>query len=71
MYGQNATGQFAIWKPKNGESENFEKGYKQHLNWHKVNKGHWGWDGWFFISGPTYGQFVKTFMKKLRNINGC
>ncbi|WP_123868127.1 hypothetical protein [Chryseobacterium lactis] len=59
MYGQNATiGQFAIWKPKNGESENFEKGYKQHLNWHKVNKDQWGWYGWFFISGPRYGQFV-------------
>lgn len=57
--GQDANiGQFAIWKPKEGHLQNFENGYKQHLNWHKINGDTWGWYGWFFVSGPRYGQFV-------------
>lgn len=50
--------QFAIWKPKEGHLQNFENGYKQHLNWHRANGDKWGWYGWFIISGPRYGQFV-------------
>lgn len=50
--------QFAIWKPKEGYLQNFENGYKQHLNWHRANGDKWGWYGWFIISGPRYGQFV-------------
>lgn len=59
MYGQDSNiGQFVIWKAKEGQSQNFENGYKKHLNWHKTNGDQWGWYGWFFISGPRYGQFV-------------
>lgn len=59
MYGQDSNiGQFAIWKAKDGQTQNFENGYKKHLNWHKTNGDQWGWYGWFFISGPRYGQFV-------------
>lgn len=50
--------QFAIWKPKDGQRQNFENGYKQHLDWHKANGDQWGWHGWFVISGIRYGQFV-------------
>lgn len=58
-YGQEANiGQFAIWKPKDGQLQNFENGYKQHLNWHKTNGDKWGWYGWFVVSGSRYGQFV-------------
>lgn len=59
MYGQDSNiGQFAIWKAKEGQSQNFENGYKKHLNWHKTNGDQWSWYGWFFISGPRYGQFI-------------
>jgi len=51
-------GQFAVWKPKEGQTKNFENGYKQHLNWHKTNGDSWSWYGWFIISGERYGQFV-------------
>lgn len=59
LYGQaNSMGQFAIWKPKDGQLKKFEDGYKQHLGWHKNNKDPWSWYGWFIISGQRYGQFV-------------
>lgn len=51
-------GQFAIWKPRDGMHQNFETGYKQHLNWHKTNGDKWNWYGWYIISGDRYGQFV-------------
>lgn len=58
-YGQELTiGQFAVWKPKEAQLQNFENGYKQHLSWHKKNGDKWGWYGWYVISGPRYGQFV-------------
>lgn len=58
-YGQESNiGQFAMWKPKDGQLQNFENGYKLHLNWHKTNGDKWGWYGWFVISGSRYGQFV-------------
>lgn len=58
-YAQNSNiGQFAVWKAKEGQLQNFENGYKQHLNWHKSNDDKWGWYGWFIVSGNRYGQFV-------------
>lgn len=51
-------GQFAIWKARDGMLQNFETGYKQHLNWHKTNGDKWNWYGWYIISGDRYGQFV-------------
>jgi len=50
--------QFVVWKPKTGTEQQFEKGYRQHLQWHKTNRDPWGWYGWFIISGPRDGQFV-------------
>lgn len=50
--------QFAVWKPKAGQAQNFENGYRQHLLWHKENKDLWDWYGWHIISGERYGQFI-------------
>lgn len=50
--------QFVVWQPKAGAAQQFEKGYRQHLQWHKANHDPWGWYGWFIISGPRSGQFV-------------
>ena len=54
----NSVAQFAIWKPKEGHLQNFENGYKQHLNWHKINGDKWSWYGWYVVSGTRYGQFI-------------
>jgi hypothetical protein len=54
----NTIAQFAIWKPKEWQAQNFENGYKQHLSWHKANDDKWSWYGWYFVSGSRYGQFV-------------
>lgn len=51
-------GQFAIWKVKEGMSQNFENGYKKHLEWHKENNDPWNWYGWYIVSGERLGQFV-------------
>lgn len=50
--------QFVAWKPKAGAEQQFEKGYRQHLLWHKANRDPWSWYGWFIISGPRNGQFI-------------
>jgi hypothetical protein len=55
---QQHVAQFVVWKPKAGLEQSFEKGYRQHLEWHKSNRDPWGWYGWFIISGPRSGQFV-------------
>ncbi len=55
---QQQVAQFVVWKPKAGREQAFEKGYRQHLEWHKNNHDPWGWYGWFIISGPRCGQFV-------------
>ena len=58
-FGQsNTIAQFAIWKPKEGQAQAFEIGYKQHLNWHETNADTWSWYGWYIVSGSRYGQFV-------------
>ncbi|MBS1795252.1 MAG: hypothetical protein JSS81_15450 [Acidobacteria bacterium] len=58
-FGQAANiGQFAVWKPKDGQLQNFENGYRQHLDWHRANGDKWSWYGWFIASGARYGQFV-------------
>ncbi|KAA2240877.1 hypothetical protein F0L74_32625 [Chitinophaga agrisoli] len=55
---QSSVAQFAIWRPKDGTTASFEKGYQQHLLWHKTHGDTWSWYGWFISSGPRLGQFV-------------
>ncbi|WP_394850360.1 hypothetical protein LZC95_23245 [Pendulispora brunnea] len=50
--------QFVVWKPKEGQQQNFDDGYKQHLRWHASNGDTWGWYGWYFTTGPRDGQFM-------------
>ncbi|WP_394828783.1 hypothetical protein [Pendulispora albinea] len=50
--------QVAVWRPKSGQEQHFENGYKQHLQWHKTNGDTWSWYGWYVVSGPRYGQFI-------------
>lgn len=50
--------QFVTWKPKAGMQQQFEEGYKKHLEWHKDAGDTWNWYGWFFISGERTGQFM-------------
>lgn len=49
---------FVIWKPFAGQEDNFESGYKRHLQWHKTAQDPWSWYGWYFVSGERYGQFM-------------
>ena len=57
--------QFVVWKPKEGQEQNFDNGYKQHLQWHKSNGDTWGWYGWYFTSGPRHGQFMDATIGRL------
>lgn len=49
---------FSFWKPKAGQAEQFDAGYKRHLQWHADHKDRWGWYAWYFISGPRTGMFL-------------
>jgi hypothetical protein len=50
--------QLVFWKPKSGQDQLFETGYKRHLGWHKANGETWSWYGWWVISGPHDGDFI-------------
>lgn len=54
---QNNIAHFTFWKPKPGQDQLFENGYKQHLKWHKDNGDTWSWYGWYIISGARAGVF--------------
>lgn len=47
-----------LWKPKEGQEQNFENGYNKHFTWHKKNGDNPVWYCWQFVSGPRYGQFL-------------
>jgi len=49
---------FSVWKLKPGQEQNFEQGYKKHLQWHALNKDTWNWYGWYIISGPRVDYFI-------------
>jgi hypothetical protein len=54
----NTIAHFSVWKPKSGYEQNFENGYKKHLQWHSGSGDKWSWYGWYIISGPRAGYFV-------------
>jgi hypothetical protein len=58
LLAQKHLAQFALWQPRNGQTAAFETGYKKHLVWHQSNGDTWSWYGWYFVSGPRYGQFL-------------
>jgi len=55
---QKNIGQFAVWKHKEGQSTNFENGFKRHLDWHRKNADQWSWYGWYVVSGKRFGLFI-------------
>ena len=55
---QHSLAAFSVWKPKDGQGEHFEAGYKKHLAWHLGAQDKWNWYGWFIISGERDGLFV-------------
>ena len=55
---QEMIAQFVTWRAIKGSESKFEQGYRQHLQWHKINNEPWDWYGWYIISGPRTGQFI-------------
>ena len=55
---QNSIAHVSVWIPKAGHKQNFENGYKQHLQWHAANQDTWSWYGWYVISGERSGYFI-------------
>lgn len=49
---------FSFWKPKPGQEQLFEMGYKKHLQWHAGNGELWNWYGWYIVSGQHADQFL-------------
>ena len=47
-----------LWKPKQGQEQNFEAGYNKHFIWRKKKGDTPVWFCWQFKSGVRYGQFL-------------
>lgn len=56
----NRIAQFAVWEPKETQAAAFQRGYQQHLVWHKKAGDPWEWYGWYFTSGPRIGHFLEA-----------
>lgn len=44
--------------PKDGQDQQFEDGYKRHLEWHRAHGDRWTWLGWTVVTGERLGWFV-------------
>lgn len=57
-------------KPKEGKADDFEKGYKRHLQWHWNNNDAWSWYGWTIASGEHTGEFMDgTFFRTTQELD--
>lgn len=56
----NRIAQFAVWEPKEAQAFAFQRGYQQHILWHKKAGDPWEWYGWYFASGPRIGNFMEA-----------
>jgi hypothetical protein len=44
--------------PKDGQDQQFEDGYKRHLEWHRAHGDRWTYLGWTVVSRERLGWFV-------------
>jgi hypothetical protein len=58
-----------LWKPKEGQEQDFESGYNKHFNWHKKNGDNPAWYCWQFVSGPRYGQFLDVSLNSWEDLD--
>ena len=47
-----------VLAPNSGMHQEFEAGYKRHLDWHRGQRDPWTWHGWSVISGERAGWFI-------------
>ena len=47
-----------VIRPKEGRQQQFEEGYRRHLDWHRANKDPWVWYGWQVVGGERLGYFI-------------
>jgi hypothetical protein len=55
---EGALARIVVIEPKTGHAEEFEAGYKKHLEWHRANRDPWQWHGWTFVLGQRLGKFM-------------
>lgn len=46
------------YNPKEGQENQFNEGYKSHLEWHRRNADPFVWYGWYVLSGDRVGMFI-------------
>src|SRR4051812_24549663 len=49
---------FTVLAPKEGMQNDFEAGYKRHLEWHAAQPDTWSWLGWSIVTGDRIGTFI-------------
>jgi hypothetical protein len=48
----------SLLRPHDGQTAEFEAGYKRHLDWHRAAGDSWTWLGWSFVAGERVGWFL-------------
>jgi len=48
----------AVIRPAAGRAQDFEAGYRRHLDWHRAAGDPWAWYGWSVSFGDRLGWFV-------------
>jgi len=44
--------------PKAGMGAQFDRGYREHLEWHRRNRDPLPWYGWYVVEGERFGMFI-------------
>jgi hypothetical protein len=44
--------------PKPGRSDEYERGVKRHIAWHKANHDKWTWHAWQVVTGKDTGDYI-------------
>jgi len=47
-----------VIKPNPGKQQDFQEGYRRHLEWHRRARDSWAWYGWRIVTGDRAGYFM-------------
>lgn len=52
-------GMLFLVEAREGQKDQFETGYKRHLDWHRRNNDPWAWPAWEILTGNRAGAYLE------------
>lgn len=52
-------GMLFLVEARDGRKDQFEAGYKRHLDWHRRNSDPWAWPAWEILTGDRAGAYLE------------